>query len=363
MTKKSFIILVLSALVLSTLSFFFMKRTIGNYNIYENSVGSKVFDNFNISKIDKIIISRPKLGNIILQKISGIWCVNNLFNYPADSSKITELLKETARLQILQTVKANNKELEHLDLQDTSFNDNKPYKIEFINNKNKTLYSILIGKLRFKSIDKKSQYPLGRYIKVSSQNNVFFTDTLFNEVNYSVNNWLNNVFISIDNVKQIQLFIKNKRQWQLARKSIQNPLTLMNIKNRMINKEHITKITNTLKNLKFLSIANNKTSPIITGIKNSFKLSILTFDNIRYNIYIGNSTDNARYVKFEIIPINKAHLNDKERIFLDKQRQFENWLYLININRLKPLISSEDEFIKSSNTGKMPTGSYTYPIS
>ena len=238
---------------------------------------------------------------------------------------------------------------------------NRAVKIQFFNKKDKLLYSLLIGKKRFEAnSNNKEQVVVGRYVRVPSQKNIILTDELFNVVNFKENDWLYDRDISISNIKSIQLAKESDIEWILTRNTEEEGFSLKGAPDyKNLNKQKIESITSSLNNLKFNSVANNKLSYAETGLTSPVSLTVSTFNGNKYKLLIGKIYDNSRYVKLSIVT-DKKTLSEKQ---LNQQDLFRKWIYLIDLNRIDPFLSSKNGILKQEKRKRVPTNIYSRPIS
>jgi hypothetical protein len=363
MKKKTLIIFIVLAIVLSIISFSFIKKTKLSFAQNEYSIGTPVFKNIKLNDIKTIKIIKPDSTTITLQKQSNIWVVKTLYDYPADTNKLSGLLQETADLKIIQNVQKTSQAYIKLNLiqPNNSAKENKAVEIQFYNRKETLLYSLLIGKKRFETdVRNMAQIPVGRYVRVPSQKNIILTDELFDDINFKANDWLYNRDLSISNIKSIKLAKKSETEWVLIRDTAKDNFNLKGTPEyTVLNKQKIDAIINSINNLKFNSIADNKLSPDKTGLDTPVTLTVSTFNGVKYELLIGNVYENNRYVKCKVIA-DKKTLTKKQ---LNQQSLFSKWVYLINLNRIDPLLSSKDSILKQENKKRAPSGIYSQPIS
>ena len=362
MTKALSITFIASAIILSIISFSFIRKTSFSHSKDERSMGTLVFSDMKTDNIKTVRITKAKSDAVTLCKGENTWTVENLHNYPADTTKLSDLLQEVANLRIIQNVQLASHAYEKLDLLPLDSTDtNNTAEIQFFDGENKLLYSLLVGKKRFATNPKdRKQIVIGRYVRVPSQKKIIFTDELFNEVNFSANDWLYDPDISINNIKAVALAKNAKTEWVLTRESEKENFTFKEASvDQVPNAQKVTAITNSLNSLKFNSVANKKLSLAETGLSSPVTINVTTFDGVRHRLQIGKVAENNRYVKLSIIA-NDKKLTEKQ---LQKQKYYSEWIYLVDINRLDPLMSSKESLLKKEGSRRAPTSIYSQPIS
>ena len=379
MTRKLFIIFIVLAVGLSAISFLFLKNTKITFSKNEHYIGTPVFKNINVNdvktikiiKLDSTIITLHE-KHITFEKANSDslkdktiykWTVKNLYDYPADTNKLSDLLQEIADLKVIQNVKRSPLAYKKLDLlSPNSAKKNRPVEIQFFNRNEKPLYALLIGKKRFETNFKNnSQIAVGRYVRIPSQKNIILTDELFNDINFKANDWLYDRDISINNIKKIELSKNSNIEWTLIRDTAEDKFSLEGTPEyTVLNKQKIGAITNSLNNLKFNSVADNKLSPAETGLDSPVTLTVLTFNGTKHKLQIGKISKNNRYIKCNFITADKGELTKKQLV---QQNLFSKWVYLVNLNRIDPLLSSKDSILKQGKKKRVPANIYSRPIS
>jgi hypothetical protein len=362
MSRKLFIIFIVLAIILSITSFSLIKQTNTIYSQSEHSIGTFVFNNIKIDDIKTVKIINPDLNTITLHKKSNSWVVKSLYDYPADTNKLSDLFHEIANLKVVQNVRTTPRAYEELNLlPPNSTKKGKAIKIQFYSDKEKLLYSLLIGKKRFATdCDSRTQIAVGRYVRLPSQKNIILTDELFNNINFKANDWLYDPNISISNIKKIELSKNSKIEWILARNTAEEDFLLKGTpKYEVLNKQRIEAITNSLNNLKVNSVADSKLSVAETGLNYPISLAVSTFERTKYELLIGKIYDHNRYVKLKIIADKKTLTKHQ----LNQQNLFSKWIYLIDLNRIDPLLTSKDGLLSQEKKKRAPINTYSHPIS
>ena len=396
MDKKNIIILIISALALSVISFFSLHKTNASFIRSEQSIGQPVFKNVNINAIKMIKIIKPDSKAIVLREKASTenkspanisksqWIVQNAYNYPADANKISDLLQELKDLTIIQNVPINNPdEYQELNLTappttncqpqskiqnlPATIRDPKPEiqnfnpaaELQFFDRQKKLLYSLLVGKKRYQmDLQYKKQIPTGRYIRIPSRKNVVLTDELLNAANFKTKSWLFNPNIAINNIKSIEQLKGSKSKWILTRNTINDPIKLDDL-TAPSDKANIKAIVDSLNNLQFDSVANPKSPAGQTGLNNATTLKISTFGGVGYELKIGKLQNKKYFVNIQIHPQkDKATPED----ILIKQALFKKCTYMVDKNRIEPLLAAKNG-LHQKGKKRSPASIYSLPIS
>ena len=363
MTKKTLVILIVLAVILTALSFTIIRKTNKSYLYSEQAIGSFIFPNFNLDKIKSIKIIKPDSTVITLDKNQNNWTIQNLYDYPVNNEQLSSLLEEAANLKVIQNVQITPDAYNKLKLTlPNAANDSGGIEIKFLGKKEKFLYSIIIGEKRIeKDIKNRTELTVGRYVKKPDTPDIYLTDELFNCVNFTAEDWLYDHNIAITDIKKIELSKDSNIEWTLSRNKPDDKFLLENTsKYTDINTERIKSIVDSLNNLKFNSVAKNSTQQKKTGLDSPVCLQIQTFNDIEYDLKIGKVINNSRYVKFMITSPSSKILTERQKSL---EKLFKEWIYLIDINRLEPLLSSKESLLTTEKYKKAPENIYSYPIS
>jgi hypothetical protein len=97
MKPKPFIYLLLACIVLGGISYLVSKRDEPSHQ--KREMGSRLLDDFPVNDVAAISMSSPD-GAVALKKGSEQWVVENRGGYPADFSKISDLVKKVKGMKI-----------------------------------------------------------------------------------------------------------------------------------------------------------------------------------------------------------------------------------------------------------------------
>jgi len=352
MNKKWTYIAIAIAIALSFLSFILLYTQTTSVKLQNNAIGKPIFPNFADYEIKTIKIIKPN-GRIVTLKKNSEWTIGNCFDYPADPQKINAFLQELSSMKIIQNVYVDESELSKLKLLPSKSKDsNSGSEITISDNTGKVIFSIIIG-IKRTDFWGDNQISRGRYVYNPSTKRTFLIEEPLDEVNYKSKTWLNNQLVNIKNIKVVKLLRNDKELWKIARSDLNSKFITAGEKaNNDYHCENIEKIISSLENFKFESITNPSLTNSYTGLNNPYIVTVESFDNQTWQIYIGNQANDTRYVKIKYTEnINSIGLPQKE------------WIYLVNQNRIAPLIRSEKELHKKDK--KMPKFNkiYSFPIS
>jgi hypothetical protein len=106
----------------------------------QGKMGRKLFPNFPVNDVAAIHIKTA--GDLHLAAKDGIWRVQERAGYPADPSKIRDLLITMLDLKISQSEPIGPSQLAHMELEPPGKGTNSGTLVEFMDKQGKTLQSL-----------------------------------------------------------------------------------------------------------------------------------------------------------------------------------------------------------------------------
>lgn len=351
MTAKNAYILIISAIVLSSISLailFIQNAFLFSYN---SQIGKTILDNFAESDIKEINFIKPGGRSVkLIRSSDGQWSVGNYFNYPSDKEKVNNFLQDLSSLKAIQAVNIKPSQLRALRLLPPSDKDkNSGTEIRIIGADKQIIYSLIAGARRIDSLGA-SNITRGRYILMSGSKVPVLTEESLSETKYSSKEFLSSNFVTIKDIKKLQLTKgKDIIIWTILKKDQNAEFELYDKKedDPDINIDNIYSVVSSLESLKFDSVANPSAALETTGLDKPYALSVETFGGDSFIINIGKQFNNYRYIKIDSssFPLGK------------------NWIYLIDNSRITPFLQTKKDL--SSKKRKLqgaPDKIYSKPI-
>jgi len=193
MKTRTTAILIIIAIILTSLSLSVFKYTSNRWYSSSSNIGTTIFTQTEISAASKIIITPQHEKPVILEKKDEVWRVETDDNLPADKTKIIKLLDSLTNIKVVQNIYTDQIGIEKLSLsvpsKENSANSGTEIQL-FINQE--PLPVLIAGKYRNESNGiNQSEIVIGRYMRFINSDDVFFTDQLLTELSYSSEDWTN----------------------------------------------------------------------------------------------------------------------------------------------------------------------------
>jgi len=365
MNRNQLILLFLALAVLGGASLLLLKRHDQSWSAPQGKMGQKLFPNFPINDVAALDIQGDSA--VHLARKGDAWRVRERGDYPADFSKIKELLITLSGLKISQSEPIGPSQLAHMELQPPGKGAGSGTLVTFSDDKGKTIQSLLLGKKHVEQAAPASQfgggeYPNGRYVMLPADPKVLLliTDPLSNiETNPAP--WLNQQFFKIEKPASISVLSTDAtNSWSLSRPGETGSWALAETNvGEMLDSNKVSSLAGTFTYANFVDVASNS-APAQTGLDKPFIIKISTFDHFSYEIKVGNKTPEDNYFLTVSVsadlptartpgkdekPEDKTKL-DKEfetqtKTLQDKltqEKALGQWVYLVSSMQLEPLM-------------------------
>ncbi len=289
MKTKTFIILVviLAVLVGIGIALFPSSETpVGN-----ETMGTLIFENLPANEITSIIIDRPD-DSVTMVKEQDEWVVKNRFGYPADFSKITDLirkLKQTKAGRKFPESASVKKRLSLISPEDKdAAKEDKATRILMKNQSETVVADILLGSTRKK--DEKG-IPDSQYVMLAGGTDIYLVDRIFSSFETAAPSWLDKspVKVVAEDIQRIACmgpdgnmrytFERPEKGKALA---LVSPPTSGKIKPSAVNR-----LAGALKGLEIEDVADPSSPPESLSAGISPRIDYTLFNGITYHVFPG----------------------------------------------------------------------------
>ncbi len=382
MNRKQFIILLVVVAVIGAAGLMVHQRNQQSWQAAGDAIGQKLLPNFAINETAQIHIqSGTNALNLIKQ--NDRWQVKERDNYPADFSKISELMLKLADLKVVQSEQIGPLQLGRFELLTPGTGTNSGTLVEFKDQASKTLNTLLLGKKHMQKAPANSQFggmggegwPDGRYVMVGTgAKSVDVISDPLEAVEPQPAQWLNKEFLSIQNPRTIAAqFSKATNSWKLTRASETNEWQLTEAKpDEKLDSTKISSVTSPFSSATFSDVMPLDRNHATNGTV----LTVETFDGFTYVAKIGAKKDDDYPVTFAIsakLPtervagkdekpdektkLDKAFADEKTRLTekLAKESQFTNWIYQLPAYSVDQILKTRSQLLeepKKADTAK-----------
>ncbi|MEI6147898.1 MAG: DUF4340 domain-containing protein [bacterium] len=306
------------------------------------------------------ILIRSSSATTRIARVEGIWRVPGKYAYPADFSKVRDLLTKLVDLKILQALRASPSLLTELQLEaGASTPESATTLIELQDPAGKTRAALRIGKPRVREpaaaeASPYGAYPDGRFV-ATDNNHVYLVGDALNECATPEKDWLDSEFLNVNasDVTSVEVTGLTSGVVRVDRASSPGgELTLKELPpDQTADPAKLTSLAAALSYLRFEEIADPKLTPEQTGLDKPVVFKGITRQGEVYTVRVGKSPegDTRRYVSatvaFEAPPTPAPGTNATQVAALKAEAEAQKktadaaqqlnaklspWVYLIN---------------------------------
>src|SRR3984893_17785454 len=374
MKKNQLLLLLAIAVVVGLAAFYFQISQSAGWN--DSKTDRTIFRNLAVNDVTKIQI-RSAPASATLEKKGDQWGVAERADYPADFTKIRDLIKMLWGLKAGQETKVGPAQLGRLKLIEPSQGADSGIEIKLQGQKE--IASLIIGKAVDQTNPSTGSTATGRFVyNPALKDRVYLVSESFYNVDpVSVGSWLDKTFIAPGEIKEIdQVAWADNPGWRLIRKDAKADWQLEDSQpGETLDKSFAGSFATfapTIVDVRPLSV-----SPDETGLKEPFKVSVKTFDGFTYDFLLGKEgPDKARYLQLSVSadlpstrtpdsnesPGTKKKQDEefgqklkglKER--LEKEKKLEKWVFLVPDWNLEQILKRRDEILSKATPSPSPS--------
>jgi hypothetical protein len=305
------------------------------------------------------ILIRSSSTTTRIARVEGIWRVPGKYAYPADFSKVRDLLTKLVDLKILQALRASPSLLTDLQLEvGSSAPESAATLIDLQDADGKTRATLRLGKPRVREPSAAGAgpygaYPDGRFV-ATDNNHLYLVGETLDECASSEKEWLDSEFLNVNasDLTSIEVAGLTSGVVRVERAAQGGELALQGLPpDQAADPAKLTSLAAALSYLRFEDIADPKLTPDQTGLDKPVVFKGRTRQGEVYTVRVGKSPegDTRRYVSatvaFEAPPPPAPGTNATQVAALKAEAEAQKktadaaqqlnaklspWVYLIN---------------------------------
>ena len=375
MNRKQLGILLVLVIVLGGAGILLRKRQNASWDSGNAAIGKKLLGDFPVNDVAHIVL-KEGTNEVNLAKKDDLWRVRERNDYPANYSEISDFLLKARELKITQTDKVGPSQLSRYGLV-TGAATNAAMSVEFKDQADKSLVSLLLGKKHMKKSDRPNPYggemgeegwPDGRYVKAGtdSENVVLISEPLAN-IEPKPENWLNKDFFHVEKVKSVAVaFPAATNSWKLSRETESGEWKLADAKpTEKLDTSKASSVANPLGSPAFVDVST-KAKPEELGLDKPTTITVNTFDHFTYTLKVGPKTNDNFPLTVAVsadLPKERTagkdeKAEDKDKLdkeFKEQQKKLEEklaqeksydkWIYLVSTWTVDPLLKERSQLL------------------
>ena len=254
-------------------------------------MGSLLFETLPANAITRIVIDRPN-DSVTLVKGEGAWIVENRFGYPADFSKITDLIRKLKQTKVGRKFPATEAVSKRLALMPPDHKESaeteKGTRIRMKDKNEADVVDILLGSTRKKE---EKGVPNSQFVMQGGDPNIYLVDQIFSSFETPAPSWLKKspVTVAEKEIQKITCWGPDgtlRYTFERPEKGKDFALVAPPTK-RPLKPSALNRLAGALTGLEIEDVANPTSPPESLSKGVSPRLDFTLFDGITYHVYSG----------------------------------------------------------------------------
>ncbi|MBV8098366.1 MAG: DUF4340 domain-containing protein [Verrucomicrobia bacterium] len=352
-----------------------------------------------VNSVEKLVIKSSK-DKVTLQKASDIWTVAERNGYPADFSKIRELITSLWEFKVVRQLDVGPSQFGRLNIVAPGQGDHSGVELDLNDASGKSIKSLIFGKTfggenSSGADEEDGPSGSGRFVyDPSEKDKVYLSKENFYTVDASPKNWLDKDFIRAEGVKEVERpSSSNGDGWKVSKKDEKAAWELVDAKpGETLNTSAVASLGAFSPNFEDVKPANTPDSE--TGLNKAVTVNLETFDGFKYTLEIGGEApEQSRFFRFKVsadLPAKRtAEPNEspddkkkKDDVFnkqqetlktrLAAEQKLQNWIFEVESYSLETFLKSRKDILKQAsptpapkpavNTGVLPKSAVPLPL-
>ncbi|RME95093.1 MAG: DUF4340 domain-containing protein [Verrucomicrobia bacterium] len=376
MNRKQLTLLLAAVVVIGGLGLWVRHQQMASYRPVKGRMGEKVLGELDVNAVAGLRIVHGT-NAVNLQRKEGRWRVAERGDYPADFSKISELVRQLAELKTAQTVEAGESQLGRLELRPPDSEEGAGTLIELKKEDGSVLASLLLGKKHLRKPSQPSAlggdegWPDGRYVMVPGKlETLSLVSETFSSVEPKPEQWLDKEFFKIQKIRKVQVtWPEATNSWTLSRTTETGSMVLEGIQpGETLDTARASSVANALGYPSFTDVIVGQ--PEVEALfTNAVRIRIETFDDFVYNLQaVKDPNGDDYYLKVDVegnYPRKRQAAEDekkedKEKLDkefaeklakldekLKKEQALSGWIFRVSKWTLDAVLKKRSELLKA----------------
>lgn len=321
MNKKTLFILLVVLAVLAAVGRSILVRNSGAPAGSE-VMGSLLFKDLPANDIAAVVIERPD-DSVVLTKNESGWIVENRYGYPADFSKLTDLIRKMKETKVGRKFAATESVKKRLSLMPP--NDEKANQLEkathvaMKDESGKVVADVFLGSTRKRE---EKGIPDSQFVMLGKDADVYLVDQIFSSFATSAPSWLKKTPVDVkrDDIQKITCTGPDgKVRYVFERPEKGKGFSLLNpATKRVVKQSAVNRLAGALTGLEIEDVADPATPPESVGQGISPRIDYALYNGMTYHVYPGLTCSPGIpcYLKLQVDfkpPAGKAAVKEGEK--------------------------------------------------
>jgi hypothetical protein len=355
-----------------------------------------------VNSVEKLVIKSSK-NSATLQKVSDIWTVAERNGYPADFSKIRELITSLWEFKVVRQLDVGPSQFGRLNIVAPGQGEHSGIELDLSDGSGKSIKTLIFGKIfggdssGQSSGDDDEEAPSGngRFVyDPSEKDKVYLSKENFETVDALPQNWLDKDFIKAQGVKEVErVSSPDSEGWKISKKDEKAAWELVDAKpGETLKTDAVSSLGSFTPSFGDVKPANAPDSE--TGLNKPVTVDLATFDGFKYTLQIGGAgPDESRFFRFKVsadLPAKRAaepneSPDDKKKkddefskqqealkTRLTAEQKLQNWVFEVESYSLETFLKPRKDILKelspspaprpAGNMGVLPKASVPLPL-
>lgn len=374
MNAKQFVKLFIVLLLVGGVGWLVLRQQQKGWKQSESALGGKVLPDFPLNEVTSITIKDAD-GELTVAKHDEIWTVQDRSNYPADFSKIGDLLQSVWDLKIAQKIEAGPKQHGRFQLIPPGEGEKTGTLLTFGSKDKPEVASLLLGKPNEPQSSSPTQFrvPAGRFVLAGGENVIVVSET-FSSVEADPKSWLDKDFFKVEKLQSAKVdHPEESDSWHIFRDKDGEDMKLDGLaEDEELDSTKTYGLKNILSSPSFSDIVDPKATDEVTEMNWPISATLKTFDGFTYVVKIGKPDEDDSYpisiqISADIPSERKApegeSAEDKERLdkeFKEKneplekklktEEAYQKWTYLVSKWTIDALLNKRSDLVKEKES-------------
>jgi hypothetical protein len=266
------------------------------------ATGLQPFAKLPVNSVEKLVIKSSK-DSVTLQKVSDIWTVAERNGFPADFSKLRELMTSLWEFKVVRQLDVGPSQFDRLNIVAPGQGDHSGLELDLLDASGKSVKNLIFGKsLRGESSGDEEEEGNGRFVyDTSEKDKVYLSKESFSTIDASPKNWLDKEFIKADRVKEVERAPSPDGEgWEVTKKDEKAGWELVDAKpGETLKPEAVASLGDFSPSFADVKPANAPDSE--TGLDKPVTVNLTTFDGFKYTLEIGHEApEQSHFFRFKV---------------------------------------------------------------
>jgi hypothetical protein len=305
------------------------------------TLGRVLLKDLQAADIGTIKIVEPK-ASLTVQRKDERWVIAERGDFPADLTKVRELVLKLIGLKVGQSEPLGDKDRARLNL------DASGTRIEFLNAESKTLGALVVGRKYFKrEVENPDKaIPDGRFVALPAEpGTAYLVADPLTQATARTAEWIERAAFQVEKVKTLQVRYPGGESWRIDRPADNAEWKLAGAQPG--EKLDISRANAASYSLSLLELADVAPKDVKdTGLEQPIAIDATTLDGATYAIKVGKLVGDNYYVAFTASGL-KPDAKDAERVKLLSQH-----VLLIPKAKLEDTLKKRSELLEKRDAKK-----------